>query len=79
MARVRSTGAFFLYAYVVMPHHLHLLLTPHNQNLTRLMRDIKSQSGFQIVKKRGTRGSFWQERYFDHIIRRVRHFWQKVE
>lgn len=79
VGQARAAGSFFLYAYVVMPDHLHLLLAPHNQNLTRLMRDIKSQSAFQIAKQRGTRGALWQERYFDNIMRRVRHFWQKVE
>ena len=62
-----------------MPTHLHLLLSPHNQKLIRIMLDLKSRTGFEIARWRGLHGPIWQERYFDTIIRRVRNFWQKLE
>ena len=70
---------FYLFAYVVMPTHLHLLLAPNGKPLTMVMRDIKSRSGFALSKFRRTMGPVWQERYFDNIILRVRSFWEKVE
>jgi putative transposase len=79
VGNLHDAGAFYLFAYVVMPDHLHLLLTPVERDLTQLMRDIKSQSGFRIAQHRKRRERVWQERYFDNIIRRVRHFWEKVE
>ena len=70
---------FYLFAYVVMPTHLHMVLAPNGKALTMIMRDIKSKSGFRLAKLRRTMGPIWQERFFDNIIRRVRRFWEKVE
>ena len=70
---------FFLFAYVVMPTHLHLLLAPNGKPLTMIMRNIKSTTGFSISKQRKSPGPIWQERYFDNITRRVKAFWEKVE
>jgi len=75
----RGRGDFFLFGFVVMPTHLHLLLSPHNKNLVQIMRDLKSRTEYEIAKGRGAHGPFWQERYFDTIIRRVRNFWEKLE
>jgi putative transposase len=79
VSKQRAKGAFFLFGYVAMPSHMHLLLSPRNQLLPRIMRDIKSVSGFAIANRRGLPGPVWQERYFDNIIRRVRNFWEKME
>jgi putative transposase len=70
---------FLLLAYVVMPSHLHLLIRPRGKSIVRIMRDLKSTTGFAILRRRTARGPLWQARYFDHIIRRVHHFWQKAE
>jgi len=75
----RQRGDFLLFGYVVMPSHLHLLVSPQKQGLIRVMRDLKSKTGFDITRRRKIHGPIWQERYFDNIIRRVRDFWQKLE
>ena len=75
----RQRGDFFLFGFVAMPTHLHMLLAPHNKDLVRIMRDLKSKTGFEIARGRGSPGAIWQEGYFDTIVRRVRNFWQKME
>jgi putative transposase len=75
----RNRGDFFLFGYVAMPTHVHLLISPQKQNLIRVMRDLKSKTGFAIARARGSSGPIWQARYFDTIIRRVRDFWQKLD
>lgn len=75
----RSLGEFVLFGYAVMPTHVHLLLYPHNKNLVCIMRNLKRKTGYEILRARGEHGTFWQERYFDAIIRRVRNFWEKLE
>jgi putative transposase len=75
----RQRGDFFLFGFVVLPTHVHLLFAPHNRDLIRIMRDLKSKSGYEISRARGVRGPIWQSGYFDTIIRRVRNFWQKLE
>jgi REP element-mobilizing transposase RayT len=72
-------GEFFLFGYVVMPTHVHLLLHPHNKNLIQIMRNLKSRTGFAISQARLAPGPIWQERYFDTIVRHVQNFWQKLE
>jgi putative transposase len=79
LAGQRNVGEFFLFGYAVMPTHVHLLLYPHNQDLVRIMRNFKSKTGYELSRARGGHGPFWQERYFDAIIRRVRNFWEKLE
>jgi REP element-mobilizing transposase RayT len=75
----RIRDRFLLFGYVVMPDHVHLLLAPREQSVIRIMRDLKSKSGFEIARRRCKAGPLWQERYFDNIIRRVHHFWEKLE
>ena len=75
----RHRGELFLFGYVVMPTHIHLLLHPHNKNLSEFMRNLKSRTGFEVSQARGSSGPIWQERYFDTIIRHVRNFWEKLE
>ena len=79
IAHYRDLGAYRLFAYCVMPDHLHLLLSPNNKDLSAGIREVKSVSSARIIQGRRTRGSIWQARYFDNIIRRARDFWPKVE
>jgi len=75
----RNLGEFFLFGYVVMPTHVHLLLHPHNKDLIQVMRNFKSRAGYAIFQARKGKSPFWQDRYFDAIIRRARNFWEKLE
>jgi REP-associated tyrosine transposase len=70
---------FLLFGYVIMPTHVHLLFSPQSQNLIRIMRDLKSKTGYAIAQRRKVPGPIWQERYFDTIIRQVRNIRQKLE
>ncbi len=79
LAGQRKSAEFFLFGYVVMPTHVHLLLYPHNKDLVQITRNLKSKTGFEISRARRVPGPIWQERYFDTIIRHVRNFWQKLE
>jgi putative transposase len=75
----RHKGEFYLFGFVVMPTHAHLLLYPHNKDLVQIMRNLKSKTGYEISRGRRARSPIWQEGYFDAIIRRVRNFWEKLE
>jgi putative transposase len=64
-----------LYAAVVMPDHVHLILTPlldldRNEiyPLHKIMRGIKSFSARKINANFGTQ-PIWQEESFDHVLR----------
>src|ERR1019366_2989643 len=79
VASQHARGAFWLYGYVVMPDHLHLLLRPHNADLSEGIRAIKSITAVRVMRHRDDRGPLWQPRYFDNIVRHVGELWKKLE
>jgi putative transposase len=74
-----ARGAFWLYGYVVMPTHVHLVLRPHNADISQCMRAIKSIAALRVMRLRNEKGPLWQPRYFDNIIRHVGDLWKKLE
>jgi putative transposase len=62
-----------VYGYVVMPEHVHLLLSePAGNALSGAMQLLKTKVSTQ-ARKEGMRqegeSPFWQARYFDHNVR----------
>jgi REP element-mobilizing transposase RayT len=56
--------------FVVMPNHVHALVTPLNEhNLSDILHSWKSYTSSQINKQVGQSGSFWQKESFDHMVR----------
>ena len=59
-----------LYAYVIMPNHVHLLLSPsYDTRITESIGKIKQLSTYHINKMFGLKGNFWQKGMFDRILR----------
>lgn len=66
---------YFLHAWVVMPNHVHALLTPkENVTLEEIMRVGKSVTATTINKYFGQSGRLWEPDYFDRLIRNPDHF-----
>jgi REP element-mobilizing transposase RayT len=56
---------------VVMPDHVHMLLTlAPAESLDLVMKAIKGTSSRVINRITGTSGSVWQDESFDHVVRR---------
>ena len=65
----KALAQYVLHAYVVMPNHVHVLMTPRLP-LSRIMRGIKGVSARdanRILKRPGR--VFWQDESFDHWVR----------
>lgn len=61
---------YFLHSYVIMPNHVHVLVTPLGKcTLSKIIQGWKSFSTREINKVKGTSGSVWQKESFDHIVR----------
>ena len=66
---------FMLHAAVVMPDHVHLLLTPNTDSdgatfgLSQIMNSIKGASSHAVNKALGRTGAVWQSESFDHGLR----------
>jgi ATP-dependent Clp protease ATP-binding subunit ClpA len=56
--------------FVVMPNHVHVLVTPQGEHtLSDTVQEWKSVSAHRINKVLGHKDEFWQKEYFDHIVR----------
>ncbi len=60
---------YLLHAWVVMPNHVHLLITPQVE-VSQLMRKLKDASARYANKLLSQTGqSFWQDESYDHFVR----------
>jgi putative transposase len=76
----RGLGNYFLHEFVVMPDHLHLLLTPNaTTSLEKAVQLIKGGSSHQIYKERNQRMEIWQEGFYDWTIRNANDWRTKAE
>jgi REP element-mobilizing transposase RayT len=72
--RQGTPGEYFLHAWVVMPNHVHLLLTPKMAPSVALQR-LKGVSAREANKLLGLTGQpFWQDESYDHLVRTQREF-----
>ena len=59
-----------LYAYCVMPDHVHLLLSAsETKAIIDFVREVKSRST-RLAWQHGFKGSIWQRSFYDHFLRR---------
>ncbi len=64
-----------LAAWVVMPNHVHILLTPQpGHKLPEILHTLKSYTAHEANRLRGVKGRFWQVESFDRFIRDHKHY-----
>jgi REP element-mobilizing transposase RayT len=64
-----------LFAWVIMPNHIHFLLKPLNgRALEDIMHSLKSFTALEANKVLKRSGKFWMRGYFDRYIRDREHF-----
>lgn len=87
------TARFIVYAYVVMPDHVHMLLQPTKGNISQILQSLKLHSSLEINrhlnKSHSGESAFaamddygmflWQKGFYDHVIRDDRDFRNHVE
>ncbi|MFZ0321065.1 MAG: transposase [Candidatus Sulfotelmatobacter sp.] len=70
----RRQGKYLLHEFVVMPDHIHLLITPVDA-LERAMQLIKGGFSYRAKKELGFAHDIWQSSYYD---RRVCETWTNI-
>jgi REP element-mobilizing transposase RayT len=66
---------YLLHAWVIMPNHVHLLLTlGESETLAGIVASWKRFSAVKIRQQMRNHGQLWQKDYFDRIIRDWDHF-----
>ena len=63
----RETG-YALHAYVIMPDHLHVLMTP-KESVEKSVQLIKGGFSFRVKRELGWVHEVWQPGFTDHRIR----------
>lgn len=71
---VGRLGHYGLHAFVVMPNHVHLLVTPHVPlaKFTRSLKELTAKRASRILALTGT--SFWQDEGFERPVRNTQDF-----
>src|ERR1035437_4571333 len=69
-----TLGHYRLHAFVVMPNHVHLLVTPAVAlpKLTKSLKGITAKRANAMLVLTGS--PFWQEESYDHLARHEREF-----
>ena len=61
---------YIIHAFVVMPNHIHLLLSPLGKlPINTIIGQVKSYSGHKIKKLLNCKDNIWQSNMFDRIVR----------
>ena len=69
-----AAGRYDRHAWVIMPNHVHLLLTAH-LNVSEVLRSLKGSTARQanlLLHRSGQ--PFWQDESYDHLVRNVDEF-----
>ena len=76
----REQGAYLLHEFVLMPNHLHLLITPGDTTgLEKAIQLIKGGSSHQIHQQRGHKMGIWQPGFHEWTLRDAEDYKRKVE
>jgi len=73
--KYRDAGEFQLHEYVVMPNHIHLLLSVNDQQqLARVIQLIKGGFSHALREQKIVFRAVWQQRYYDRRVRNAKEF-----
>ncbi len=75
-----ATGKFQLHDFVIMPDHVHLLMTlPGNMTIEKAMQLIKGGFSYRLKKEFGFQGEVWQRGFSEVRINDGQSFLQHRE
>ncbi|HWY54582.1 MAG TPA: transposase [Terriglobales bacterium] len=78
LERVRLWYGFYLTGFVVMPEHVHLLLSePERSNLTVVLQMLKQNVSHKLNED--AMNPFWQPRYYDFNVHRGKKLVEKLD
>ena len=61
---------YFVYAFVVMPNHVHVLFMPlHDNRIRDIVTSWKRFSAKRVNELVGESGAFWQKESWDYLVR----------
>ncbi len=80
LCALREENKLKLYAFVVMPNHLHFIFLPvPPENLSTVLHKLKRRSSREIHKRNKIKGVLWERRFYDRIIRSEEEFAKAID
>src|ERR1700689_5918379 len=77
LERTRRSYGMCVYGYVVMPEHVHLLVSePEREVLARAMQSLKQSVARTLALR--AKDPFWQARYYDFNVWSEKKFVEKL-
>jgi len=77
LERTRQKHQFYVFGYVLMPEHVHLLLSePPKTSFSGILRALKTQTSKQL---KGDRPRIWQLNYYDFNVFTQPKFVEKLQ
>lgn len=79
--RTRKNYGMFVYGFVVMPNHIHLLISePQHGTIATVIQSLKIASAKRARTNQTPQDSpFWQKRYYDRNVRVHREFIENLK
>ena len=75
MMEYRERGVYLLHEFVVMPNHLHLLVTPSGEtSLEKAVQFIKGGCSYRIHQQRENKMQIWSSSFHEATIRDMEDF-----
>lgn len=75
-----SRNAVKVFAYVIMPDHIHLLVEPLGDfTICQVVKLLKGRTARRINLARNASGSVWDSRFYSLIIDSEESFYDKIE
>ena len=70
LRRTSETAQFSIYAYCVMPDHVHMLVCglAETSDLLVFVKRLKQITSFEFRRRFGR--NLWQKKFYDHILRK---------
>jgi putative transposase len=81
LENMRRRFAMYIYGFVVMPEHVHLLVSePEHGSLADAIHYLKLSFAKRLrgQQKNSSVGAFWQKRYYDRNVRDEQEFREKL-
>ena len=68
-----ESDGYSLHAWVIMPNHVHLLITPRT-SVSAVLHKLKGVTAREANRARARTGPFWQHESYDRLVRDEREF-----
>lgn len=68
-----------IHAWVIMPNHVHILVTPEDGKISKVIQRLKGRTSYQLSSQNNKPEKLWKPRYYDRRLRSEKHLPATIE